>query len=151
MIYFPTIFLYGGCCFGGRWSIKETHPHVCTSLHSQHCSGLVSMERTVQQWKPNYWISASPFDRWDHPGILRSSFIWQIIQPGLNLLPVNNKVDGFQPVNIFRFAEKGRRWRISHFHFLHIYCMLLWQSMCKCSFPSLFIKAQDVTQLSPVS
>lgn len=150
MIYFPTIFLYGGCCFGGRWSIKETHPHVCTSLHSQHCSGRVygTYRSTVRTKVLNL---CPPFDRWDQPGILRSSFMWQMIQPGLHLLPVNNKVDGFQPVNIFRFAEKGRWWRISHFHFPHIYCMLLWQCMCKCSFPSLFIKAQDVTQLSPVS
>lgn len=41
MIHFSSIFLYGGCCFGGLWPIKETHPRVCTSLHSQHCSGRV--------------------------------------------------------------------------------------------------------------
>lgn len=41
MIYFPTLFLYGGCCFGGLWPIKKTHPRVCTSLHSHHCCGRV--------------------------------------------------------------------------------------------------------------
>lgn len=130
---FP-LFLYGGCCFGGLWPIKKTHPCVCTSLHSHHCCGRVYGTHSPTA-NTKLFHFYPPFDHRGHPGLLLSSFIWQTIQPRWNLPAVNNKVDGFRPVNILRFAEKGR-WRcISHFHFPNIYCMLLRQSTCKCSFP----------------
>lgn len=41
--------------------------------------------------------------------------------------------------NLFQYfpdlQKKGSWWCISHSSFPYTYCMLLWQSMCKCNFP----------------
>lgn len=52
-------------------------------------------------------LTLPPFDHRGHSGLLLSSFMWQMIQPRLNLPADNNKVDGFQPVNIIQRKVGG--------------------------------------------
>lgn len=139
-----TLYLKRSCCCGGLCVIKKTYPAVCTLLHR---SSLVY--GTYSSTKPNDRISGPAQNT--ETTLLLSSFIWQIIQAGQDFPSLHNKVDGFKPVNISRFAEKRKP--VIHLS-LWLPIHLLYVTMVnhvQMQFSSLFIRTLDVTQLSPVS
>lgn len=127
---FATLFPYGGCC----WSLDHIkNTPWCLYLVADTaplCPCLWNVQFNQTKW-PYFWAC---WEHWDHSS---SGLFYMANDSGRTGFSIRSQWSGWISTCEYfpNLQKKGSWWCISHSSFLYTYCMLLWQSMCKCNFP----------------